>query len=120
MNETNNTDELKNYFKKLQRVINTDVDFKFIDVYLIKKSKIDDILCCILAVLPDAYKKMMRSKEGQKLNSIICYNTLFKAIKRKFIFNSNVYMVDINKANRLISTIVSSIERDIKYAEKNA
>ena len=120
MTEISNVDQLKNYFKKLQRTINIDADFKFIDVYLVKKNKIDDILCCILAVLPDAYKKMMSSKEGQKLNSIICYNTLFKAIKRKFIFNSNVYMVDINSANKLISTIVTSIERDIKYAEKNA
>ena len=39
MTEISNVDELKNYFKKLQRTINIDADFKFIDVYLVKKNK---------------------------------------------------------------------------------
>lgn len=109
---------VKDYFKKLQRVIAIEAEFKFMDMALIKKNKIDDILCCILATLPDVIKKNLKGEESKKLKSIIAYNNLFAAIKGKFILNSSVYRVDTAKANSLISVILSQIERDIASLEK--
>lgn len=112
--------ELKNYFKKLQRTIIRDADLKIFKYSFLKKNKIDDILCCVIATLPDTYKKNMRSNTGQKLGSVIAYNALFNAIKKKCPFSANKYMVDVSKVNRLIDTIIGTIARDISYIEKNS
>lgn len=111
---------LKDYFKKLQRVINFEASFSLFGRALIQKSKIDDVLCCILAKFPESYKRTMRSSESKKYNSIICYNTLFNAIKNKFFLDSGKYIVDAGKANKLISTLLVNIERDINLIEKNS
>ena len=119
MNE-NDLLELKNYFKKLQKTIVRNADIKFFSFSFFKKNRIDDVLCCIIATLPDIYKKNIHTDLGKKLGSVIAYNTLFNAIQKKCPFNSTMYMVDASKANRLINIIISTIERDISYIEKNA
>ena len=113
-------EEIKHYFKKLQKVINFEIEFNLFGIKLIKKNKIDDVLVCIQAALPDSYKKIMKTSRGKKLTSVIGYEILFSSIKRKFVLNSDVYMVDDKKATRIISSILVSIEKDIEYAEKNA
>lgn len=110
--------EILNYFRKLQRVINYDATFTFAGRAFVKKSKIDDLLCCIIATLPESYKKMMRSDESKNLKSVLCYNSLFNAIKQRCFFNSNVYQVHLDKANRYITSILATLEQDIKYAER--
>lgn len=111
---------IKEYFKKLQRVVLQESDFSFLGKSYIKKNKIDDILCCILATLPDIYKKNLRNEDGKKLKSMVAYNILFAAVKGKCWLNSNVYSVDKQKANSVINTIISHIERDINYLEKRS
>ena len=112
--------ELKNYFKKLQKIITVDAEFNFFGNSFFKRNKIDDILCCIIATLPSEYKKNMRTDLGKKLSSVIAYNALFDAIKKKCPFSSDKYMVDSKKAYQLINTIINTIERDISYIEKNS
>ncbi|MBR1373204.1 hypothetical protein IJ750_05975 [bacterium] len=107
------------YFKKLLKVIHYDADLTFLDVKLIKKSKIDDVLCCILATLPDTYKKLMRQKEGDKFDSILCYKLMFKALKRKFLFNSNVYLVETNNAIKFATNVLKTLEKDIEKIERD-
>lgn len=114
------TASLKDYFKKLQKTINYNYDFNLFGMKLIKKHKIDDLLCCILAGFPNSYKQLMKRKEGKNRNSILCYDLMFKAIKMKFIFDSSVYLVDADKATKMINTILATIEKDIEFAEKNA
>lgn len=113
------TVELKNYYKKLQKVVHFEATFIFAGRAFIQKNKIDDLWCCILASLPEAYKKLMRSDESRKVKSIICYNNLFKALKNKCWFSSNMYMVNIDQADKLITSIIATIEKDIVFAEKN-
>ena len=110
-------DLIIDYFRKLERTIMYDNDFAFIDIRLVKKNKIDDLICCILASLPDSYKKMMRQKEGGRFNSIILYNLMFKSIKRKFFLNSGVYLVEADNAKRYIESIIGSIGKDIALIE---
>lgn len=111
-------EQLKEYFKKLQRILMFEAEFSFFGQKLVKKSKIDDVLCCILAVLPNSYKMIMKTKEGQKYPSVLAYNLLFKAIKQKFIFNPNVYLVSFDNINSYINTITRDLEKDIQRAEK--
>lgn len=111
-------ENIKDYFKKLQRVILSEVDFTFFGSAFIKKNKIDDVLCCILATLPEIYKKNLNGEDGKKLSSMIAYKVLFNSIKGKCIFNPNVYGMNRANINSLINTIVRSLERDIAYLEK--
>ena len=76
--------DLKKYLKKLQRVISNDADFTFFGSSYIKKNKVDDIWCCILASIPNINKKNMNTDLGKKLNSVIAYKHLFDALKKKY------------------------------------
>lgn len=109
---------LKNYFTKLQRIILYESDFKLFDKGFIKKNKIDDILCCILPTFPATYKRMLTLKEGKDYHSIVSFNLLLKAIKKKFFLNSNIYVVNIGQANQLIAGILKSIDNDYREIEK--
>lgn len=109
---------LKGYFSKLQHTILNNSDFKFFNKALVKKNKIDDILCCILTTFPPLYKRMLTMKEGRDYHSVLSYNLLIKALKRKFALNPDVYLVDIGSANKMISAIIKNIEQDISRMEK--
>ena len=112
-------EELKSYFKKLQKVVNFEIELNLFGIKLVKKSKIDDILVCIQATLPNSYKQFMKTARGKKLTSVIGYEILFNSIKRKFILSSDVYAIDDQKATKAIGSILATIERDIEYAENN-
>ena len=109
---------LKSYFNKLQRTIVHNADFKLFNVALVGKNKIDDILCCILATFPNTYKRLINLKEGRDFHSILSYNLLLNALKRKFIFNPNVYLVNVGTANKLLTAISKSVEADVNRIEK--
>lgn len=53
---------LKDYLKKLQKIINFEATFTFSHWKLVKKTRIDDIMCCIYATLPDTYKECLKQK----------------------------------------------------------
>lgn len=112
--------QLKEYFKKLRMVVLTGADFCFFDVAFIKKNKIDDVLCCILAILPTTYKKYLHTQFAKPVPTMHLYESLYKAIKQKCPFNSQVYMVNKQKAIKSISSLISGIERDLIYLEKNS
>lgn len=110
---------IKDYLKKLQKIINFDAEFKFGGLYLVKKRKIDDITCCIIASLPDSYKKMLKTKNDvQKYNSVLSYGLLTKLLNKKFFLDKNLCMVNVNEVNKLIGAILVTIERDINSIEQ--
>ena len=112
--------DLKKYLKKLQNTIAKDIDFKFFGLNFIKKNKIDDVWCCVLASLPEIYKKNMKTDLGKKLSSVIAYNHLFDALKRKCPFNAQMYSSNAEEVNKSIDTILVTIEKDVIYLEKNS
>ena len=118
MVEQEEIETLKNYFTKLKKVLMYNSDFTFFNYSLIKKSKIDDILCCILATFPDSYKNMMKQKEGKNYTSILAYSLLFNAIKNKFVLNPEVYLVSFDNVTKYLDTILRDIEKDIIRIEK--
>ncbi len=109
---------LKNYFKKLKRIIMTEADLKFFRFSFVKKNKIDDVLCCIIATLPKSYKRICMSSQSKDFGSTLSYKILPKAIKRKFFLSPALYSIDRNYAVRLIDTILKTIEKDIQEIEK--
>lgn len=112
-------ENLLEYFKKLQKVLTFEEEFSFAGYKLIKKTKIDDVLCCILVTLPISYKKIMKMEDGKKLGSVLAYDLLFKTIKQRFILNSNVYLIGFNDSIKYIKTILRDLEKDIEWAEKH-
>lgn len=109
---------IKDYIKKLQKIINFDAEFKLFGYNLVKKRKIDDMLCCIIASLPDSYKKMLRNKGNiQEYSSMLSYATLTKFLAKKFFLDSNLCMVNVSQVNKFLSNILVTIERDIRDIE---
>lgn len=53
---------LKDYLKKLQKIINFEATFTFSHWKLVKKTRIDDIMCCIYATLPVLIKECLKQK----------------------------------------------------------
>ena len=114
-----NTDELKNYFSKLQKVIERDALISLFDRALVKKSSIDDILCCIFAKLPDTYKKILYNNPRTTLNSVICYKGLLSIFGKKKIMGMDMYLINKKHVKQLLSSIIKTITTDISYIEKN-
>lgn len=105
---------LKDYLKKLQKIINFEATFTFSHWKLVKKTRIDDIMCCIYATLPDTYKRMLKTKTDiQRYNSVLCYGLLTKLIARTFFLDKNLVIVNITEVNKLINCIIMTIEQDI-------
>ena len=109
---------LKGYFSKLQHTILNNSDFKFFNKALVKKSKIDDILCCIFATLPPYYKKLLNMHGVKQYQSVIVYNSLVKSLKKNFVFNPDVYLINVGEINKMIGAIQKSIESDINSLKK--
>ena len=109
---------LLDYFKKLQKAIDN-ADLRLFQYKLVKKVRIDDLLVCTLAVLPDAYKKAMKTRVNNNLYpSVSCYSRLSKIIKKPFFLNKDYYLINFGEANVLLKSIRQSIERDLIRLEK--
>lgn len=110
---------IKDYLKKLQKAINYDATFSFLSLRLVKSSRLDDILCCIYAKLPDSYKKMLKTKvDVKRYNSVLCYSLLTKLLSKKFFLDKNLCVINITEIEKLIRSVLGTIERDINSIEK--
>lgn len=110
--------ELINYFKKMQKAIDK-ADFRVLKYKFVKKNRIDDLLVCTLAVLPDSFKKTMKKRlKLDMFPSVSCYNRLSKIIKKNFFLTPDYYMIDFYEANRILQNITKYIESDIRKMEE--
>lgn len=110
---------IKDYFKKLRKIINFEAVFNFGSYKLVKKSRINDISCCILATLPDNYKRVIKTKKDiQRYKSVLSYNVLSKILAKRFLLDKNLCIINVTEANKMIDTIIASIERDINAIEE--
>lgn len=110
---------IKDYLKKLQRIINFDTAFSLGSYKFVRKSRINDIMCCLLATLPDSYKRVIKTKKDiQRFNSVLCYGALTKLLAKSFILDKNLCVVNVTEANKMISSMIVSIERDINAIEE--
>ena len=110
---------IRDYLKKIQRVVSLEADFNFFGTKLIKKEKIDDLLCCVYAKLPDKFKKYLKDGKIKKYNSVVTFSLLHNALTKPFKFNKNFYAIDPNHIKSTIAPLLTSIERDIRMMESD-
>lgn len=113
-------DSLIGYFNKLQRTVLNNADFNFGSTKILKKEKVDDILCCILLLLPDIYKKDFKTTYDNKYSSISSFKLLYKELKYKFWLFPEYYMVKSENIVKLISLIKKTIESDVRMLERDS
>lgn len=112
------TTSLQDYFKKIQRSLDNP-DFSFLKYKFVKKTRIDDLLVCTLALLPDSFKKAMKKKlQLDAYPSVSCYSRLSKILKKPFILASDYYMIDYGEAFAMLKSIRQNLERDINKLEE--
>lgn len=113
-----NVVELKKYINKLTRSINS-ADLAIFGSSIVKKNKIDDILVCFIALLPDSFKKTMKKRVPIDVYpSVASFNRLSKIIKKPFFLSKDFYIFKTNEAITLIQNINKNIERDINKLEE--
>ena len=110
---------IKDYLKKIQKIINFEAVLTLGSHKLVKKTRIDDVMCCVLATLPESYKKVIKTKKDmQRYNSVLCYGLLTKLLAKRFFLDRNLILINVTEANKLINSILVSIEKDINAIDK--
>lgn len=105
---------IKNYLKKLLRILTQEATFSFGKKKIITRSRVNDILCCIDATFPQEYKEYV-SKNGPKgLKTSMYYLQLLAAIKNKSILGSSYFSVNFDDASQYINSMISSVESDFQ------
>lgn len=103
-----------NYFEKLQKIILHNVDLSLGNKKIIKKGKIDDILCCIIAKLPNEYKK----NNMDKYNSVIIFKNLYNQLRQTFFLLPDYYVINYNNVSLLLTQIKKTLIEDINIIER--
>lgn len=106
--------QIKKYLKKLLLTINNDATLTLINVKIINKKKIDDILCCIEATFPDEYRDFIRKNGVKRLKTATVYQQLIASIRRKVWFDSASYDVLYKDAIDCINALLSIVESDMR------
>ena len=112
--------ELKEYLKKLKEIIEHP-EFSFLSYRVLKKTRIDDLICCIFAILPKEFKDALKKiKDTDKKNypSLLAYNILSKIIRTKFFFSQDLYIAEESEINELIGKINNYFDRDLRKIER--
>lgn len=115
LNPDEATIELKKYLKKLKYLIENDASFSLFNTAIVDKKKIDDILCCVEASIPEDYRAFVKKNGAHRLKSYSNYTQLLKAIKNKFFLSSNMYKINFSEAIKYIQLYSRAIDSDIKF-----
>lgn len=108
---------LQNYLKKIQRALDN-ADFKIFKYRFVKRNRIDDLLVCTLALLPNSFKEATKRKMNIDMYpSVACYTRLSKILKKQIGLFPEYYMVNYNESLAMIKSINKNLSRDIKNLE---
>lgn len=102
----------KGYLNKLTRVINYQATFTWFKTKIIKKTRIDDILCCIEGSFPNEYKDFVRKQGSRGLRGYTCYQQLVMTLRNKSMLFSDSYSVDSSEAIRQIQVLGTTLKSD--------
>ena len=103
---------IKNYLTKLTRIINDQATFTWFHTKIVKKTKIDDILCCIEGSFPDEYKNFVKRHGTRDLKGYACYQQLLDMLRGKSMLFSDSYSVKHNEAIKQIQTLTKFLKAD--------
>lgn len=115
--------ELKKYLKKIQYAYKNP-EFATFGYVFVKKTRIDDLFCCLLAVMPGIYKKdvndariLDKIDKIENFPSLVAFNIFSKAIRQCFFFSKDMYVAHQQDVLNLISNIMKHIDVDIAKLE---
>lgn len=109
------------YLKKLKNTINKHNEVKLFDYAVVKKSLIDDVICCFIGVLPAKLRKKIDigiETEQSDLCSVGMYNQLIQSVKTDFIMDKNYYLLNAKQVGDIIDKLIPLLKTDIEYIEK--
>ena len=110
--------EIKNYMRKLLRLVNS-ADYAIFGSSIVKKNKVDDLIVCIITLLPDSFKKTMKNRVPLELYpSVASFNRLSKIIRKPFFVFNDYYFFKTSEVITLIQNISKTIETDIQRLEE--
>ena len=115
INPREKTVDFQKYLKKLRFIIEREALFTFMDLKIVDKQKIDDVWCCLQASWPNELKDYVVKVGKKNVKSQVYYDQLYKAVKNKFFFSSTCYKVDVHNAISAITSLATSIERDMQF-----
>ena len=106
------------YIKKLQRAIDN-ADLTVFKYKFVKKSRIDDLLVCTIAVMPDSFKNAIKKRlHIDMFPSVSCYNRFTKIAKKTFFLAPDYYMIDFYEATTMLTSIRKNFEADVRRLEE--
>ena len=106
--------EIKKYLKKLATSLSTELVFSLGNTKLIRKKRIDDLLCCIEATIPQEYKNYIQRPGAKKLTSAKAWTELNLILKNKFFLSSDLYIIKQNDVMALLQVLQKTFERDLR------
>ena len=112
--------ELKEYLKKFVNIMKKP-EFSVFDYKFLKKSRVDDLLCCILAVMPENYKetaKKLRDADKKEYPSMLAYSMFITVVRANAPLSKDLYVVKDSAVNQLIKTMIDYFDRDLKKIER--
>ena len=108
----------QDYIKKLQRAIDN-ADLTLFKYKFVKKNRIDDLLVCTIAVMPDAFKSAIKKRlQPDMFPAVSCYNRFAKIAKKAFFLAPEYYLIDYQEATTMLSSIRKNYEGDLKRLEE--
>ena len=116
-----NKQEIKKYFNKILNTISIHYSFRLFDYYFIEKRRIDDVLCCLLAIIPKSYIDMVNldiAIEQERMCSIKAYKSFLEVLKTPAPFSSAHYLLSKNKIQKDIDNLLPLLVKDLEILSK--
>ena len=87
------TTKTKKYLNKIKALLDNPV-FTLGENRYIKKIEVEDLICCLEASLPAAFKSVIKGKRQSTLQSVKIYKSLMSILRgKKALILSNCYVV---------------------------
>lgn len=110
---------LRNFLKKLLKVIREEASFTLINTKIVDKNRVDDVLCCIEGSIPKDYIAYTNRQGARSLKSQKLYEQLLEAIKNRFLFSTSWYAVKYKEAEQIINSLIVAYDNDIRFIYSN-
>lgn len=102
--------KLSKYITKLNKTICNNADFSWFKKKYINKKRVDDILCCIEASLPEEY----RGDKKRRYRGMVVYKQITSFIRVQSRLNKDWYAIDYTQVSACFDLFLKSVKSDIK------
>ena len=110
--------EVLGYFRKLKKIVDVP-ELRLLSYTLVKKGRVDDLFCCILATLPDSFKATMKKRIPlSTYPSVSAFNRLSKVMKKTFFLSHSLYIFKTQEVIKLLQAITKHIENNVRKIEQ--